>query len=151
MNSEATLAHDEEPHEAGCPSPHKGPQRNEEAFVASSTPTDDGNHRPTRKGNRAVHQVQSRYMDIERSTNYVRNRNEQLKRRRELEKRNSDRAIERMQQTRATSALKDNQEQIYRKWLQDSNADAHRLQNPAKDALLRIKPSLVKSVSSKAA
>ncbi|ETV87184.1 hypothetical protein H257_02159 [Aphanomyces astaci] len=108
----------------------------------------EANTRPARSTNSKFGQVQPRYLDINRSTTYVRNRTEQLQRRRDLERANSARANERMQQCRALTELKHTQEQIYRQWLQASNADAHRLRNASNSTAFQTKAISTKANAS---
>ena len=82
---------------------------------------------PSRKCRTLYGNVPPRYMEVSRSTNYVRNRNEQLKRRRELERSNSLRAQERKSQWRALEQFKYDQDRPHRDWMKESNAEAQRL------------------------
>ncbi|KAF0686120.1 Aste57867_22085 [Aphanomyces stellatus] len=102
----------------------KGNQEDDAETTSATTPLSS-----SKKGKMPplFEKVRPRYMDMSRSTTYIRNRNEQLQRRRELERSNSLRANERKEQWRAMMQLKQDQEQTYRKWMQESNAEEHRL------------------------
>ncbi|CAK4072624.1 unnamed protein product [Aphanomyces euteiches] len=76
---------------------------------------------PRRKDKRP--QVEPRYLDVTRSSNYIRIRNQQLQRRRELERSNLLRTNERKEQWRIMADLKLKQEQIHRQSMLESYED----------------------------